>query len=502
MSWLLGSLIALLVFPAVSQAAPQPFELDLPNADLTLNDGVQTLESSDPNGSTFTGTVDDVTGAITVPQANVDIAQFASTSDPAFPIIASPQTDFTGSYDEETGDLSLSGTVDVITPFGGGAQCRFPDLELNFESAPGEYYEGFPFTDGLDGDGGIVAGWESINAPIAEGGAPQAQCNQIGIAAGAEPTPGPGELFLSQGEPPEPTSPFELDLPNADLTLNDGVQTLESSDPNGSTFTGTIGDDTGTITVPQANVDIAQFASTSDPAFPIIASPQTDFTGSYDEETGDLSLSGTVDVITPFGGGAQCRFPDLELNFESAPGEYYEGFPFTDGLDGDGGIVAGWESINAPIAEGGAPQAQCNQIGIAAGAEPTPGPGELFLSQGEPVPPVTPSLRVSSTPASAKVKQGKAKTFKVKVRAKDATGPTQAKVCATVPGGKKGLKLNGKKCRNVGGVYDEAKTLKFKVKAKPKTKPKKYTLKFRATANGYKAGQDTSKLKVLKKKKK
>lgn len=491
MSWLLVALAALLAFPAAASAAPQPFNVTFDEARLQLNNGV--VDEDEPTtDTTFTnGTIDDQTGDITVPQNGVNIARFTTST--GAPVIAQPNEAYTGNYNAQTGEFTLGGNTNVVVPTSQTGGCVFPGLEINFstdDAAPSGDFEGTPFTDGLEGEiGSAVTSFTDLPPVQTYGAGDPAQCNLLQSLAD-----GPGALQIGNDISLTPVA-FEWEANR--LQLNNGVFDDESA--GSSNFEGTFDVDNNALNIPQANVNLAQFTSTQ--GAPVVPAAEEDYTGTYDPETGDLELGGETQVTVVTGQTSGCRFSDLDLNFSTdndAPSGDFTGVPFDDGLDGaTGAAVATLAGIDS-VTTLGTPPIDCEALRTA-----NDGPSAVSIGNeiGPPAqPPADPSLNVNSTPASAKIKQGASKTFKVKVNAEDATGPTTAKVCATVPGGKKGLKLQGSKCKNVGGVYDEAKTVSFKVKSTKKTAPKKYNLKFKATATGYTAGQDSSKLQVQKKK--
>lgn len=497
MSWLLVSLAALLAFPAVASAAPQPFNVTFDEARLQLNNGV--IDDKNPTtNTTLSGTIEDTTGDVTVPQSGVNIARF-STSSGGAPIIVEPQEAFTGNYDDATGEFSIGGNSDVRVPFSQTSGCLFEDVELDFttdNAVASGAFEGTPFVDGLDGElGSIVTAWDTLPNATAYGTPPPGAPSCVTLSSLAQ---GPGGAQLGNDISLTPVA-FQWDASR--LQLNNGVFDELGNGP--STFEGTYDTDGGALDIPRENVNITRFTSTS--GAPVIPQPQTDFTGNYDDESGDLTLGGTVNVFIAYTQtGDGCLFPNIPVNLSTdsdAPSGDFLGAPFENGLEGEtGSAVAPIDGLPTVVTVGTLPPGAPPCEGVRAAND---GPSALALGNEivEPVVPPDPVvLTVDSRPANAKVKQGRAKTFRVNVTQDGAAGPTNARVCAKVPGGRRGLKLVGPRCKNAGDVYTEAGNVRFKVKAKRKTRPKTYTLRFTATAPSAESGSDTSRLKVQKKK--
>src|SRR5688572_8390175 len=100
-----AALVLLLLWPGAAPGAP--FSVTLDQARLNYSDDV--IDSTG-NDSTFTGEIDPSSGEVSVPEANVDIADFPSDT---FPIFTIPSSNYSGSYDSETGALTLTGMLDV-----------------------------------------------------------------------------------------------------------------------------------------------------------------------------------------------------------------------------------------------------------------------------------------------------------------------------------------------------------------------------------------------------
>lgn len=120
------------------------------------------------------------------------------------PMKFAPKGGLSGTWDSATGELSLSGTlqVDVIWGFdeGGAKICRFTAPNLTWTTGPNAISPGVPFSNGLTGNGAISAFWGSLPAGESINGGNCAKPNAV--------VRDPGAVWLSSGiaeVPPAPT---------------------------------------------------------------------------------------------------------------------------------------------------------------------------------------------------------------------------------------------------------------------------------------------------------
>jgi hypothetical protein len=270
--------------------------------------------------------------------------------------------------------------------------------------------------------------------------------------------------------------PLTITLDRAEANV-DGVPAETGND---STFTGEIDTADGDLTFLEANVDLADFELNFGEGlvFTLTTTASSDYTGNFNSANGQLTLTGTVDAEV-----SGCAWRNLPLNLSTENNAPFDGFRFAGGLAGPGAAVASWADL--PPVEG---PPQCSGVN-----DFVDGPGGVMLTN--PAPP-TPTLISSVEPTSAKVKQGKSKTFTVHLSSEDGPSATDAEVCVTLP---KALRAaGGQTCKTVTDVTGTEQTVPFRIKAKRKAKPKRYTLNFGSTASGYVAAASQAKLKVRK----
>ncbi len=124
------------------------------------------------------------------------------------PMKFGPKGNLNGSWNSATGQLELTGTlqVDVIWGFNDdGAQiCRFTAPNLTWTTGQNAISPGVPFTNGLAGDGALTTFWESLPAGESINGGNCAKPNAV--------VRDPGAVWLSSGiaeVPPAPTCQAE-----------------------------------------------------------------------------------------------------------------------------------------------------------------------------------------------------------------------------------------------------------------------------------------------------
>jgi hypothetical protein len=157
----------------------------------------------------------------------------------------------------------------------------------------------------------------------------------------------------------------------------------------------------GALSVPQFSTDITE---------PIVANVTVDFdigtiTGSFDQATGALSLSGEAGgTLTANGGtydGEECDVLVPEILTLTTAGNSggdlpRSGAPFTAGLAGPGAIAGTWDHMDAIPVDDADPDnvSFCNNVENRIG-----GDGGIWLEQkGAVVPPVTPKPPVTDPP--------------------------------------------------------------------------------------------------------
>ena len=269
--------------------------------------------------------------------------------------------------------------------------------------------------------------------------------------------------------------PLTITLDRAEVSLKSGTTGAESD--GDSVFTGEIDTATGNLTFAEAAVELPDFAIGP---FTIITDPSSQFTGNYNAVSGQLSLSGTVDVhvpVDPSNPSDRCTFPGLSLSLSTENQSPFAGSPFLTGLDGGGAIVAAWSDL-PPVQ--GTNTFACSQV-----ESNVDGPGGAVIE--------TLALAATVSPTVARVKRGKSKEFGVVVTA-PGTGPggganPETTVCATVP---PDLKLVGDVCR----TRTESLIFKFEVKAKRRADLGRHELGFEATAEQHMPAVVSATLKV------
>lgn len=174
-------LVLLLALTCVSSASAAP--LSMAFTETRANVGVQLTDKAlfeAPDVAPFAAQIEPATGAITagalsVPQFSTDITD---------PIVANVTVDFdigtiTGSFDQSTGALSLSGEAGgTLTANGGtydGEECDVLVPEILTLTTAGNSggdnpRSGAPFTAGLAGPGAIAGTWDHMDAiPVDDG---------------------------------------------------------------------------------------------------------------------------------------------------------------------------------------------------------------------------------------------------------------------------------------------------------------------------------------------
>jgi hypothetical protein len=209
MGTMLVSLLALGVCASAASAAP----LSMTFTEARANVGVQLSDAAlfeAPNTAPFQAQIDPGSGSITagvlqVPQFSTHITE---------PLNADVAVDFeigiiTGSFNQATGALSLSGEAGG-TLTSGGKECTVSTtpsvLTLSTStagSAGGSPRSGAPFTHGLTGAGAIAGQWTDMHAVPTIPGEGVAVCETVD-----ERIKGPGGIWLEQkGDVVPPSAP-------------------------------------------------------------------------------------------------------------------------------------------------------------------------------------------------------------------------------------------------------------------------------------------------------
>lgn len=183
---------------------------------------------------------------------------------------------------------------------------------------------------------------------------------------------------------------------------NVGVQLSDEpmfQTPDTAPFTAQIDPATGTIT--DGHLTVPDFDThITDPDRDVTVSFDIgEITGSYDEETGALSLSGTAGgTLTSEGRSCTVATVPAVLTISTA-GEASEdgspraGVPFAAGLGGDGSLAGGWTDMTAePIDV--ADESFCSNVSGRIG-----GPGGVWLEQEDLVAPPAPQLTGTDPPS-------------------------------------------------------------------------------------------------------
>lgn len=183
MLMLLG-LVALFTLVPGNARAAQTHTIEVDNGRLTmgyvfLNNQILPADVPGPldpdlSNTSSTGTidvkVDGSTATVSEEDFNMPIVWIPDPTAGGAPIPMDfgPSGDLAGTWDAATGELSLTGTlqVDVIWGYNeDGAQiCRFTAPDVTWTTAPNAISPGTPFdtASGLDGDGAISAYWDDL----------------------------------------------------------------------------------------------------------------------------------------------------------------------------------------------------------------------------------------------------------------------------------------------------------------------------------------------------
>jgi len=200
------ALVLLLALACVPSASAAPLSMTFTEA--RANVGVQLSDAAlfeAPDVAPFAAQIDPATGAITA--GALSVPQFSTSI--TDPIVADVTVDFdigtiTGSFDQATGALSLSGEAGgTLTAIGGdydGEECDVlvPEiLTLTTASNSGgdNPRSGAPFTAGLAGPGAVAGTWDHMDAIPVDDADPDnvSFCNNVETRIG-----GDGGIWMEQ----------------------------------------------------------------------------------------------------------------------------------------------------------------------------------------------------------------------------------------------------------------------------------------------------------------
>jgi hypothetical protein len=475
---------------SAAQADDVHFEFDHVVAQIGSFTDSQLVDPGVPDDPmTMDGEIDPATGDFTVQPDDFFFPEktFQDVPAPGINVTISPliDTPVTGNLDTTTGDADADVDLDVDIDISGGAtdHCEIENIPLALEttgtlSTGGNDYDAAVFAPPT-GDGAFVELWDDI--PDSTGGP------LCGVVNGE--TGGPGGIFTDGFAEVTTGEPFHVEFNAGTLQLGTQDPLGFLSDEEPATLDGTIDTATGDFTVPAGQVDIPPASTTTPVPAEISSDAADDVTGNFDEATGQLDIDMVIDSTTVVFPGAPnevtCHFDDFEWDLSTENTTPFEGRRFTEGLDGDGAVDASWADI-PPVRDGD--PAFCGTVrGLAMG------PGGVILEHLA----GTGALDASVKPKNTKIKQGRTKTFTLTVENTGDADATGVQACVKAP--KKAFKVKGGKCKNLATLApDASKKAKFKVQAKKKAKPKKYTLKFTAKSPDATNATASAKVKVQK----
>ena len=128
---------------------------------------------------------------------------------------------------------------------------------------------------------------------------------------------------------------------------------------------------------------------------PISMASTDDLSGTYDPDSGALSLDGPMEarVLTGLGFnplGSYCALPLVGLTLSTESNSDFPGVPFTSGIEGDGALTGTYNVADDATSVGGANCGAVNQV--------SKGPGSIWLSSGIEAPPECPEFTTGVPP--------------------------------------------------------------------------------------------------------
>jgi len=242
---IIAALVSLLAFGVfVSTASAEPLSMTFTEA--RANVGKQLSDAAlfgAPDTAAFSAQIDPATGAIS--NGTLGVPDFETHIEE--PIKADVTVDFdigqiTGSFDQATGALSLSGVAaGTLTATSGsfeGEECSvlaepLPLILATSGSSGGTTNprSGVPFAGGLTGAGAIAGEWENMSATAVEPGDPGnvSFCNHVEDHIG-----GPGGIWLEQKDLVPPSAPQLTSTDPASPSLS-GTPRIRGAAEAGST---------------------------------------------------------------------------------------------------------------------------------------------------------------------------------------------------------------------------------------------------------------------------
>ena len=223
---------------------------------------------------------------------------------------------------------------------------------------------------------------------------------------GADPRPfaNSGQIFTGNVTVGEEAIPFAVQTtPEAN--------TEAPCDPNPASATVDADIEGGDVLIesPSDVTALTQYGSPSGFRFPIMIVPNPldsspvpvtiastgDVTGTFDSNTGDVSLSGPIEArvlvgLTSDPLGQYCALPLVGLTLSTNSNADFPGIPFTSGFDGEGALTGTYNITENATSVGGADCGTVNAV--------SKGLGSIWLSNGIAEPPVCPEFTTGIPP--------------------------------------------------------------------------------------------------------
>jgi hypothetical protein len=242
-----AALVSLLLLMGVCASAASAQPLSMTFTEARANVGKQLSDEAlfaAPDTAPFSAQIDPSTGSIS--SGTLGVPDFETHIEE--PIVADVTVDFnigqiTGSFDQATGALSLTGVAGgTLTASGNptydGEQCTVlaepPPLTLTTAGSSGGLTNprsGVPFAAGLAGSGAIAGEWQNMSAEPVEPGVTKNEnfCEDVENRIG-----GPGGIWLEQKDLTPPSAPqlTSTDPPSGDLS---GTPRIRGAAEQGST---------------------------------------------------------------------------------------------------------------------------------------------------------------------------------------------------------------------------------------------------------------------------
>ena len=324
----------------------------------------------------------------------------------------------TGTYDENTGDLSLSGPIEARVLVGLatnplGEYCALPLTGLTLSTEDNADFNGTPFTNGFGGGGRLTGTYLITDDATSVGGANCAAVNSVSKGVGSiQVTSVPqgafsmdldygklnlGFAFANADILPAPAAlPGPTPLPDlwearlqtvpAQGACLAGIPAPCGPNPPNATVSGDLADGDITIAENDFQFPIMILVSPIDGSpVPATIASTGPVTGTYDFDTGDLSLSGPIEARVLVGLatnplGEYCALPLTGLTLSTTSNDDFPGVPFAEGLAGTGALTGTYLITDDATSVGGANCAAVNSV--------SKGVGSIWVSNGIMEPPV------------------------------------------------------------------------------------------------------------------